>query len=98
PTLYPLSLHDALPICTAAQFDVFDWGQGIVTLRNAGNGKVLGSGSGGFITHDDQPNGWYVQQQFKLEQQPDGSYALHYAGNETQDRKSTRLNSSHVAI
>ncbi|MDH2416229.1 glycoside hydrolase family 3 C-terminal domain-containing protein [Nocardioides sp. CER19] len=68
-----------------AQFDVFDWGQGIVTLRNAGNGNVVGSGGGGFVTHDAQPNGWYVQQQFKLERQPDGSYVLHYAGNETHE-------------
>ncbi|MDX6257403.1 MAG: beta-glucosidase [Frankiales bacterium] len=67
----------------AAQFDVFDWGQGIVTLRNVANGKVVGSGNGGFITHDEQPNGWFVQQQFKLEQQPDGTYVLHYAGYET---------------
>jgi beta-glucosidase len=63
-----------------AQFDVFDWGQGIVTLRNAGNGKVLGYDGGRFIKRDDQPNNWFVQQQFKLEAQPDGSYVIRYAG------------------
>jgi beta-glucosidase len=69
----------------AAQFDVFDWGQGVVTLRNVGNGKVLGYNWGPFVTRDDQPNNWYVQQQFKLEAQPDGSYVIHYAGYETQE-------------
>jgi beta-glucosidase len=37
------------------------------------------------VTRDDQPNGWFVQQQFKLERQADGSYVLHYAGYETQE-------------
>jgi beta-glucosidase len=67
----------------AAQFDVFDWGQGVVTLRNVGTGKVMGYDGGRFVTRDDQPNGWYVQQQFKLEAQPDGSYVIRYAGYET---------------
>jgi beta-glucosidase len=67
----------------AAQFDVFDWGQGIVTLRNVATGKVVGYDGGRFVTRDSQPSGWYVQQQFKLEPQPDGSYAIRYAGYET---------------
>ena len=68
-----------------AQFDVFDWGQGIVTLRNVGTGNVLGDDWGPFVTDDKQPDGWYVQQQFKLETQVDGTYVLHYAGYETQE-------------
>jgi beta-glucosidase len=40
-----------------AQFDVFDWGQGVVTLRNVATGRVLGYNWGPFITRDDQPNG-----------------------------------------
>ncbi len=67
----------------AAQFDVFDWGQGVVTLRNVATGKVMGYDGGRFVTRDSQPNGWYVQQQFKLEPQPDGSYVIRYAGYET---------------
>jgi beta-glucosidase len=69
----------------AAQFDAFDWGQGVLTLRNVANGRVLGYGAGTFITRDAQPNGWFVQQQFKLEAQPDGTYVLRYAGYETQE-------------
>jgi beta-glucosidase len=63
-----------------AQFDVFGWGQGIVTLRNVRTSHVLGYEGGAFITRDAQPSGWFVPQQFKLEAQPDGSYALRYAG------------------
>lgn len=69
----------------AAQFDVVDWGQDVVTLRNAANGRYLGYNWGPFVTRDEQPNGWYVQQQFKLEQQADGTVALRYVGYETKE-------------
>ena len=69
----------------AAQFDAVDWGQGVQTLRNVGTGKYLGYNWGPFVTRDDTPNGWFVQQQFKMEPQTDGSYVLHYAGYETQE-------------
>jgi beta-glucosidase len=68
-----------------AQFDAFDWGQGVLTLRNVANGKHLGYNWGPFLTRDDQPNGWFVQQQVKLEAQADGTYVLHYVGYETQE-------------
>jgi beta-glucosidase len=68
-----------------SEFDVADWGQGVLTLHNAGNGKYLGWNWGPFVTRDDQPNGWFVQQQFKLEPQPDGSYLLQYVGYETSE-------------
>nr|BFE72153.1 hypothetical protein GCM10020092_054540 [Actinoplanes digitatis] len=69
----------------AAQFDAVDWGQGVATLRSVANGRYLGYNWGPFLTRDEQPNGWFVQQQFKLEAQADGSYVLHYAGYETQE-------------
>ncbi|MFI6255168.1 glycoside hydrolase family 3 C-terminal domain-containing protein [Micromonospora zamorensis] len=69
----------------AAQFDVVDWGQDVVTLRNAANGRYLGYNWGPFLTRDEQPNGWYVQQQFKLEPQADGTVALRYVGYETKE-------------
>ncbi|TDD70849.1 carbohydrate-binding protein [Actinomadura darangshiensis] len=66
------------------QFDVFDWGQGIVTLRSAANGKTVGRYNFGdtFANDQDQPNGWFVQQMFKLEKQDNGEYLLRYAGYE----------------
>jgi beta-glucosidase len=75
---------DATPTPNS-EFDVSDWGQGVLTLRNAGNGKYLGWNWGPFVTRDDQPNGWFVQQQFKLEPQADGSYLLQYVGYETSE-------------
>ncbi|MFC7550880.1 glycoside hydrolase family 3 C-terminal domain-containing protein [Plantactinospora sp. GCM10030261] len=69
----------------AAQFDAVDWGQNVVTLRNAANGRYLGYNWGPFITRDEQPNGWFVQQQFALEPQPDGTVVIRYAGYETKE-------------
>ena len=62
------------------QFDTFDWGNGVLTLRSAANAKFVNyEYSGGFVNDQAQPNGWFVTQQFKLEPQPDGTYVLHYA-------------------
>ncbi|MBC6465819.1 glycoside hydrolase family 3 C-terminal domain-containing protein [Actinomadura alba] len=67
--------------------DVFDWGQGVFTLRSAANGKVVGrtdySPESTFSNTQDQPNGWFVQQMFKFEDAGDGEYVIRYAGYET---------------
>ncbi|MHB9861347.1 glycoside hydrolase family 3 protein [Streptomyces sp. YIM S03343] len=68
---------------TDTQFDVFDWGAGVVTLRSAANGRYVGYNWSNFVNDQTQPNGWFVQQQFKLEKQDDGTYLLRYAGYET---------------
>jgi beta-glucosidase len=67
------------------QFDAFDWGQGVLTLRSVANGKYLGYNFSDFRNDQAQPNGWFVQQQFKLERRPSGNYVIHYAGYETQE-------------
>jgi beta-glucosidase len=69
----------------AAQFDLVDWGEGVATLRNVANGKLLGYNWGPLVTRDDQPGGWFVQQQFQPQRQADGSYVLRYAGYETRE-------------
>jgi beta-glucosidase len=67
---------------TEQSLDVFDWGSA-VTLRTAANGKYLTLGNGRtLVNSESQPNGWFVQQQFKLDVQADGSYVLEYAGND----------------
>ena len=63
-----------------AQFDAFDWGQGVLALRAAANGKYVGYNFSNFVNDQVQPSGWFVQQQFKLERQSDGNYLLRYAG------------------
>ncbi|WP_238412905.1 glycoside hydrolase family 3 protein [Saccharothrix deserti] len=67
----------------ASGLDVFDWGEGTITLRAAANGKTVSLGDGrSLVNNAVQPNGWFVQQQFKLVAQADGSYVLEYAGND----------------
>ncbi|MEU8803773.1 glycoside hydrolase family 3 C-terminal domain-containing protein [Spirillospora sp. NPDC048819] len=72
------------PADATTHFDVFDWGQGIVTLRSAANGKVVGRHNWGdtFANDQDQPNDWFVQQMFELEKQDGGEYLIRYAGYE----------------
>ncbi|WP_308441097.1 glycoside hydrolase family 3 protein [Planosporangium mesophilum] len=65
------------------QFDVFDWGQGVLTLRSVANGRYVGYNWSAFVNDQTQPNGWFVQQMFKLEQRADGNYAIRYAGYES---------------
>jgi beta-glucosidase len=66
------------------QFDVFDWGRGIVTLRAVANNKYVDRFNFGpnFVNSAAQPHDWFVQQQFVLEAQPDGTVAIRYAGYE----------------
>ena len=68
-----------------AQFDVFDWGQGVVTLRNVANSKYIGYNWSAFVNDQAQPNGWFVQQMFKLEEQPNGNVAIKYTGYESNE-------------
>ncbi|MER6369701.1 glycoside hydrolase family 3 C-terminal domain-containing protein [Streptomyces mirabilis] len=77
------ALKESTETGVAAQFDAFDWGSGIVTLRSAANGRYVGYNWSNFVNDQVQPNGWYVQQQFELERQDDGTYLLRYAGYET---------------
>ena len=81
------------PAGTAESFDVYDWGAGKNTLRAAANGKFLSYSGGALVNDVDQPAGWFVQQQLKLDAQPDGSYVLEYAGNEVTSRGSARTSS-----
>jgi beta-glucosidase len=69
------------------QFDAFDWGQGVLTLRGAANGKFverqnMGNATSPFVNQAPQPRGWFVHQQFKLEDAGDGTVVIRYAGFE----------------
>ncbi|WP_214412458.1 glycoside hydrolase family 3 protein [Sphaerisporangium fuscum] len=77
----PVAESDTAPT-TASQFDVTDWTDGVSTLRNVGTGKLLTGNWGTFLANSDVPGGWYVQQQFKLEKQADGTYLIAYVGYE----------------
>jgi beta-glucosidase len=81
-----LAASSATPDATA-QFDAFDWGQGVVALRNAANGKFVERAGFAavdtFVNRAAQPHDWFVQQQFKLEDAGDGTVVIHYVGFET---------------
>jgi beta-glucosidase len=71
---------------TTTEFDAFDWGSGVLTLRSVANDKFVNyEYGGGFVNDQVQPSGWYVTQQLKLDPQPDGTYVLQYAGYETRE-------------
>ncbi|NUW40924.1 glycoside hydrolase family 3 C-terminal domain-containing protein [Nonomuraea rhodomycinica] len=76
------ALVDTAPTA-ASEWDLTDWTGGVSTLRNAGNGKLLGGDWRSLDTDDAEPDGWYVQQQFAMERQGDGSYLVRYAGYES---------------
>jgi beta-glucosidase len=69
----------------AAQWDVNDWMGDISTLRNVANGQYLTGNFGPFNTASPIVDGWFVQQQFRLEEQPDGTFLIQYEGYETNE-------------
>jgi beta-glucosidase len=59
----------------AGEYDVFDWGQGVVALRSVKSGSFLGGD--GLLTDDhDGPGGWIVRETFRIVDRPDGRVAL----------------------
>lgn len=72
---------------SAQQFDVFDWGQGVLTLRSVANGKYVERADYGqtsaFVNRAPQPRDWFVQQQFMLEDAGGGAVVVKYVGFET---------------
>ncbi len=66
----------------AQQLDVFDWGGGVLTLRSAANGRYATLNGSSFTNSAEQPHGWFVQQQFVLEDAGDGTVVVRYAGYE----------------
>lgn len=70
----------------AQAFDVFDWGESVLTLRAVANGRyVQRTWDSVLVNSEVQPNGWFVMQQFALDPQPDGSYVLEYKGYEVRE-------------
>ncbi|MBP2325975.1 beta-glucosidase [Kibdelosporangium banguiense] len=70
------------------QFDAFDWGDGVLTLRSAANNRYverqnIGNPTSPFANQAPQPRDWFVQQQFKLEDAGGGTVVIKYVGYET---------------
>jgi beta-glucosidase len=75
----PLALRPASG--TAAQaFDVFDWGEGVCTLRSAANGRLVRlDGDDRPVNDSDQPRGWVVREAFRLLPRGEGTVLLRSA-------------------
>ncbi|QMU69814.1 glycoside hydrolase family 3 protein [Streptacidiphilus sp. P02-A3a] len=58
--------------------DLFDWGGGVLTLRNARTGRYVSLKDADLTLAADQvqPNGWDVHETFRLEAGPDGAELL----------------------
>ncbi|MCM4076258.1 glycoside hydrolase family 3 protein [Paractinoplanes hotanensis] len=66
-----------------AAFDVFDWGNNVVTLRSTLNGRFLRAADGRIAADSPGPSAWVVTEMFTLGQRPDGSTTVHtHAGKE----------------
>ncbi len=62
------------------EFDVFDWGDDVITLRSAANGRYLTVKEDGLLVADqDRPNGWVVREAFVRETKPDRTVLLRSA-------------------
>ncbi|MFC5911698.1 glycoside hydrolase family 3 C-terminal domain-containing protein, partial [Streptacidiphilus monticola] len=73
-----LVLADAQDADPAAQFDLFDWDLGVLTLRSVATGRYASlRDTDQRVTADrDQPGEWDVHETFHLEPAPDGSELL----------------------
>jgi beta-glucosidase len=59
------------------QFDVFDWGEDVVTLRGAGTGRYLTvAGDGTLAVTAAKPDGWTVRETFRRTLVPGGAARL----------------------
>ncbi|HEX3515092.1 MAG TPA: glycoside hydrolase family 3 C-terminal domain-containing protein [Trebonia sp.] len=65
------------------EFDVFDWGDDIVTLRSVESGKYLTVTSDGVLAVTaDKPDGWVVHETFGLSLVPGGAAFLQSTANQ----------------
>jgi beta-glucosidase len=73
-----LAVTDAQDTDSATQFDLFDWGLGVLTLRSVATGRYMGlRDEDQRVSADrDQPGGWDVHETFRLEPAESGGELL----------------------
>ncbi|RKR87103.1 exo-1,4-beta-glucosidase [Micromonospora pisi] len=75
---------------TAATFEVYDWGRGLVALRAVANGRHVGGDEGGRLVNDRPgPGGWLVRETFRLVGAADGRSLLWHEASERYVRVGT---------
>jgi beta-glucosidase len=64
-------------------FDVFNWGDDVIALRSAANGRYLAAGDDGILVNDRPgPGGWVVNETFRLVRAGSGRMALHHLASD----------------
>ncbi|WP_066464937.1 glycoside hydrolase family 3 C-terminal domain-containing protein [Sanguibacter suarezii] len=73
----PTVLLASSPDCSeAAQLDVTDWGEGVLTLRSVATGQLV-SGASWILSADaSRVGGWVAQETFRLHRHDDASWSL----------------------
>jgi beta-glucosidase len=62
-----------------ASFDIFDWGEGVVTLRAVANSMHVGADDNGVLANDRaQAGGWVVRETFRFVERGAGQVVLHH--------------------
>src|SRR5205807_9328201 len=93
PRAQPLSLHDALPILTAGAGRARRWGAAIEEIRP---GDVISFAPGEKHWHGATPT--TAMTHIAIQERLDGKTVAWMEKVSDEDRKSTRLNSSHLVI
>ncbi|WP_394550806.1 glycoside hydrolase family 3 C-terminal domain-containing protein [Agromyces sp. MMS24-JH15] len=65
----------------ASQFDVADWGDGILTFRSHASGRLLTGGAWPMRADATRVGGWVVQESFEREVHADGTWSLLHRGS-----------------
>lgn len=78
----PTVLLAASPECTeAAQFDVTDWGEGVLTLRSVATGNLVTASSWILTADASRVGGWVAQETFRLHRHDDASWSLKHVAS-----------------
>lgn len=73
------------------EFELSDWGEGVITLRSTANGRFLTRGPGGALEPTaNRVGGWVVQESFTLVATGEGTTRLHHLGS-TRDAQVERV-------
>ena len=66
----------------SAQWDVTDWGTGVLTIASASDGKLWRARPDGAVLADsERPQGWVVQESFRSHRHHDGTWSLQHIGS-----------------
>lgn len=70
------------PECTeAAQFDVTDWGEGVLTLRSVATGDLVSGSSWILSANAKRVGGWVAHETFRLHRHDDASWSLKHVAS-----------------